>query len=173
MVLFTFGLVSQKENKPRTSQIGVWELVQKRRANENETCKGPFRYVLRWSVSKTGLKTFIQLRWNWLILPTTQNHMSRRCYFSSERKYWRTRSFLISSDQEGNFVNEMFLQDAVENPKAGIRILIDKENYFETYAIGQKIKLKLLAPEELIPAFMLHLKLFILIRLPQDRRKHG
>lgn len=54
-----------------------------------------------------------------------------------------TEGFLISSDQEGNFINEMFLQDAVENPKAGIRILIDKENYFETYAIGQKIKLKL------------------------------
>jgi hypothetical protein len=58
-------------------------------------------------------------------------------------EHFIAEGFVISSDEEGNFKNEIFLQDAAENPKAGIRVLIEKENYFETYAIGQKIRLKL------------------------------
>ena len=51
--------------------------------------------------------------------------------------------FVISSDEEGNFNNEIFLQDTAENPTAGIRILIELENYFEKYAMGQKVYVKL------------------------------
>jgi hypothetical protein len=51
--------------------------------------------------------------------------------------------FVISSDEEGNFNKEIFLQDTAENPQAGIRVLIDRENYFETYAMGQKVYVKL------------------------------
>lgn len=51
--------------------------------------------------------------------------------------------FVISSDEEGNFNKEIFLQDTAENPTAGIRILIELENYFEKYAMGQKVYVKL------------------------------
>ena len=51
--------------------------------------------------------------------------------------------FVISSDEKGNFNNEIFLQDTAENPTAGIRLLIELENYYEKYAMGQKVYVKL------------------------------
>jgi hypothetical protein len=51
--------------------------------------------------------------------------------------------FVISSDEKGNFNNEIFLQDTAENPTAGIRLLIELENYYEKYSMGQKVYVKL------------------------------
>lgn len=51
--------------------------------------------------------------------------------------------YVISSDQEGNFKNILFIQDAVENSKGGFRLLIDEENLFENFQVGDKVFLKL------------------------------
>ncbi|MCM4155139.1 DUF5689 domain-containing protein [Gramella sp. AN32] len=51
--------------------------------------------------------------------------------------------YVISSDAAGNFYKEIILQDKVENPTAGIQILVDDNSLFETYDFGRKIYIKL------------------------------
>lgn len=51
--------------------------------------------------------------------------------------------YVVSSDASGNFENKLIIQDKLENPTAGLRILIDKELIFEHYAIGDKVFVKL------------------------------
>ncbi len=51
--------------------------------------------------------------------------------------------YVISSDKEGNFEKKLVLQDDIENPTAGIQILLDNEAIFEQYEIGDKVFVKL------------------------------
>ena len=51
--------------------------------------------------------------------------------------------YVISSDEKGNFENKIVLQDAIENPTAGIQLLLDSETIFEQYAVGDKVLIKL------------------------------
>jgi len=51
--------------------------------------------------------------------------------------------YIISSDQEGNFTNSLFIQDSIQNPTGGFRLLIDKERLFEDFKIGDKVLLQL------------------------------
>ena len=51
--------------------------------------------------------------------------------------------FVISSDASGNFNDRIVIQDAVENPTAGVQILVDKELIFEDYNVGDKVFINL------------------------------
>jgi hypothetical protein len=51
--------------------------------------------------------------------------------------------FVVSSDEDGNFKERLIIQDTIENPTAGIQILIEQENIFENYGIGDKVFVKL------------------------------
>ncbi|QJP34084.1 hypothetical protein F0365_06525 [Nonlabens sp. Ci31] len=51
--------------------------------------------------------------------------------------------YVISSDEAGNYFEELIIQDAIENPTAGIKVLIDNSPLFTTYAIGQRVYVKL------------------------------
>ena len=51
--------------------------------------------------------------------------------------------YVISSDKNGNFKNKLVIQNAVENPTAGIQLLIDTEEIFQQYYVGDKIFVKL------------------------------
>lgn len=51
--------------------------------------------------------------------------------------------YVISSDQAGNYFEEIVLQDAVENPTAGIKVLIDVNPLFITYQVGQRVYVRL------------------------------
>ncbi|WP_152286190.1 DUF5689 domain-containing protein [Flavicella marina] len=51
--------------------------------------------------------------------------------------------YVISSDQQGSFKNRLVLQDAAENPKGGLQVMIEKENSFEAYEIGHRVFVKL------------------------------
>ena len=52
-------------------------------------------------------------------------------------------AYVISSDEQGNFENKLVIQDAIENPTAGIQILIENESIFEEYNAGSKVLVKL------------------------------
>ena len=52
-------------------------------------------------------------------------------------------AYVISTDKSGNEYKRLVLQDALENPSAGIGLLIDKKSLYAKYPIGQKIYLKL------------------------------
>ncbi len=51
--------------------------------------------------------------------------------------------YIISSDKDGNFKERLIIQDTSENPTAGIQLLIEQENIFENYKIGDKVFVKL------------------------------
>lgn len=51
--------------------------------------------------------------------------------------------YVISSDESGNWFEELILQNAAENPTAGVRVLIDVNPLFSTYEVGRKVFVKL------------------------------
>ncbi|ARN72421.1 hypothetical protein BST91_12505 [Nonlabens tegetincola] len=51
--------------------------------------------------------------------------------------------YVISSDEAGNFFEEIVIQDAPENPTVGIKVLIDNSPLFTTYEFGRRIFVKL------------------------------
>jgi len=50
--------------------------------------------------------------------------------------------FVISSDEAGNYYKTLVLQDAPENPTAGIMIVLDKRNLYVDYPVGKKVYVK-------------------------------
>ena len=51
--------------------------------------------------------------------------------------------YVISSDRFGNFYKEIILQDAPENPTAGISILMDAKALYQRYELGRKVVVRL------------------------------
>ena len=51
--------------------------------------------------------------------------------------------YVVSSDLNGSFEKKLVIQDKVENPTAGITILMDNDAIFEQYEIGDKVFVKL------------------------------
>ncbi|MGB3590417.1 MAG: DUF5689 domain-containing protein [Nonlabens sp.] len=51
--------------------------------------------------------------------------------------------YVISSDQAGNYFEELIIQDAIADPTAGIKILIDDNPLFASYRVGQRVFVKL------------------------------
>ncbi|WP_282041932.1 DUF5689 domain-containing protein [Winogradskyella flava] len=51
--------------------------------------------------------------------------------------------YVVSSDEGGNFFEEIILQDNFENPTIGIKLLIDVNPLFVRYDLGRKIYIRL------------------------------
>lgn len=51
--------------------------------------------------------------------------------------------YVVSSDEAGNFFEEIIIQDKPENPSIGIKFLIDVNPLFVRYEVGRKIYIKL------------------------------
>ena len=51
--------------------------------------------------------------------------------------------YVVSSDEAGNFFEEIVIQDKAENPTVGIKVLIDVNPLFTKYEVGRKIFIKL------------------------------
>ena len=51
--------------------------------------------------------------------------------------------FVISSDESGNWFEELVIQDKASNPEAGVKLLIDVNPLFASYEFGRKIFVKL------------------------------
>src|SRR5690606_6490346 len=61
--------------------------------------------------------------------------------FEETNKY--ISGFVISSDEGGNFFEELLLQNSTTNPNAGVKILIDVNPLFTIFEFGRKIYIKL------------------------------
>lgn len=53
------------------------------------------------------------------------------------------KGYVTSSDEGGNFYQEMVLQDKPENPTSGIKLMIAKDPLYTQYEIGRKVYVKL------------------------------
>jgi len=54
-----------------------------------------------------------------------------------------TEGYVISSDENGNFEDTLIIQDKIENPTAGIQILLDNNAISQQYNVGDKVIVKL------------------------------
>ena len=61
--------------------------------------------------------------------------------FSDNNQYMV--GYVVSSDEGGNFFEELILQDNIENPTTGIKVLIDVNPLFVRYEVGRKVYVKL------------------------------
>ena len=61
--------------------------------------------------------------------------------FSENNQYME--GYVISSDEGGNFFEELLIQDKSENPTIGIKVLIDVNPLFIRYEVGRKVYIKL------------------------------
>ena len=51
--------------------------------------------------------------------------------------------YVISSDEAGNYFEELIIQDNYENPTIGIKLLIDINPLFTKYEVGRKVFIKI------------------------------
>lgn len=51
--------------------------------------------------------------------------------------------YVISSDEAGNYFEELIIQDNFENPTIGIKVLIDVNPLFTKYEVGRKVFIKI------------------------------
>ena len=53
------------------------------------------------------------------------------------------KGYVISSDAKGNYFREFYMQDAAENPTAGIKIAINLNNSYNKFNFGREIYIRL------------------------------
>lgn len=53
------------------------------------------------------------------------------------------KGYVVSSDREGNFFKEIYIQDAAENPSAGIKVILNLTNSYNKYNIGREVYIRL------------------------------
>jgi len=63
-------------------------------------------------------------------------------YVFSDTDFYVT-GYVASSDEGGNYFEELILQDKPENPTVGIKLLIDVNPLFTKYEVGRKIYVKI------------------------------
>lgn len=51
--------------------------------------------------------------------------------------------YVTSSDEAGNFFNELIIQDQPSQPEHGLRVLLESSNTFSSYPVGTKIRIHL------------------------------
>ena len=61
--------------------------------------------------------------------------------FSDTDQY--VSGYVVSSDEAGNYFEELIIQDQPENPTIGIKLLIDVNPLFTKYEVGRKIFVKI------------------------------
>lgn len=91
---------------------------------------------------------FTEKRCSYVLTPTITLSEVRGLYegtiveFGINHNYI-VEGYVVSSDKYGNFKEKLIIQDAIENPTAGIQILVENDAIFENYTIGDKIFVKL------------------------------
>ena len=63
--------------------------------------------------------------------------------FPTEGNELFVEGYVISSDEGGNFFEELVLQNSAENPNLGVRVLIDVNPLYIRYEVGRKVFVKL------------------------------
>jgi len=53
------------------------------------------------------------------------------------------KGYVVSSDKEGNFFKEFYIQDTPENPTTGIRVVLNLTNSYNKYNIGREIYIRM------------------------------
>jgi len=66
--------------------------------------------------------------------------------FTFESKTQVLEGYVISSDEGGNFFEEILLQNDYQNPTSGVKVLLDVNPLFTLYDVGRKVYIKLNDP---------------------------
>ncbi|UMB53198.1 DUF5689 domain-containing protein [Lutibacter sp. A64] len=76
------------------------------------------------------------------LLEITEMYQNEMVEFGIDSNYI-IEGYVISSDASGNFKNRISIQNAIENPTAGIQLLVDQDLIFENYNSGDKVFINL------------------------------
>ncbi len=76
-----------------------------------------------------------------LLLQEQENNENNYLSFFETDLY--ISGYVISSDEAGNFFEELILQDTQENPMRGIKVLIDVNPLFTSFEFGRKVFVRL------------------------------
>ncbi|WP_299618061.1 DUF5689 domain-containing protein [uncultured Tenacibaculum sp.] len=49
------------------------------------------------------------------------------------------KGYVVSSDRSGNFFQEIYIQDAAENPTTGIKVVLNLRNNYTKYNVGREV----------------------------------
>lgn len=79
-----------------------------------------------------AIKTALQQEYN-------SNDKLIYTFFKNENNPTYVEGYVVSSDAAGNFYKKLIIQDKIENPTAGIEIILNKTSLSETYDIGRKV----------------------------------
>jgi hypothetical protein len=72
-----------------------------------------------------------------LLIQEQNNNENLVLAFSETNTY--ITGYVISSDEAGNFFEEIIVQDATNNPAAGVKVLVDVNPLFLSYEFGRKV----------------------------------
>ena len=62
------------------------------------------------------------------------------------------KGYVISSDQKGNYFREFYMQDALENPTAGLKVSLNLSNNYNKFNFGREVYISLkIQAMELLP----------------------
>ncbi|OSY87178.1 hypothetical protein WH52_13020 [Tenacibaculum holothuriorum] len=53
------------------------------------------------------------------------------------------KGYVVSSDQSGNFYREFYIQDAPENPTAGLKVIVNLTNNYSKFNFGREVYISL------------------------------
>ncbi len=70
------------------------------------------------------------------------NEQDTVSYIFSDTDQYIT-GYVVSSDEAGNYFEELIIQDKPENPTIGIKLLLDVNPLFTKYEVGRKVYVKL------------------------------
>ena len=76
-----------------------------------------------------------------LLIQEQNNNQTNVLSFSETDQY--ITGYVISSDEAGNFFEELIVQDGASAPTTGVKVLVDANPLFTSYEFGRKIFVKL------------------------------
>jgi hypothetical protein len=89
----------------------------------------------------TGTEITMGALYNLLVQELANNGNSLLTFEGDDDSY--ITGYVISSDQAGNYFEEVIFQDQASSPTIGVKILIDENPLYITYEFGRKVYVKL------------------------------
>ena len=103
-------------------------------------CSLPIEYPVPKSIALELPKENTSIQSVWERVQQSESGFIR--YEEEENELWLT-GYVSSSDAMGNFYKEVYIQDHYQNPKRGLRLLLDQTALHNFIPVGMKVWVRL------------------------------
>ncbi len=104
---------------------------------EEESYEVPLGITSAIEIPESQIITIEALRSAWSQELTINGNQTYT--FGDESKDQFVEGYVISSDESGNYFEEVVLQDKTENPSSGVKVLIDSSPLFNRFDFGRRV----------------------------------